>query len=66
MQSHAGGIQGQGLIRNDAHIMPALLGGIVHHKHMVGIDLAETKLIFVLGLFLKHRSFLNSHFISPQ
>ncbi|MPM62156.1 hypothetical protein SDC9_109022 [bioreactor metagenome] len=43
MKDHAGGIQGEGTVRHDARIMPALVRVIVHQKHVVRKGFAEHK-----------------------
>ena len=53
MQAHSGGRKGDIAVGNDAGIMPALAGIIVHHKHMVGKDMAESQLGLVLRLSLR-------------
>ena len=56
MEHHGSGVQRQGGIRHNAGIMPAFTGGIVHQEHMVGKNLAEAKLAFVLRLCLRFSS----------
>ena len=52
MEHHAGGIQLEGCIGDDACIVPALTLGVVHQEHMVGGDLAEAHLGGIDGLLL--------------
>ena len=52
VENHAGGIQGEGLIGDDAGVMPALVRRIVHDEHVVGENLAEAQLALVRGLGL--------------
>ena len=52
VEDDTGGIQREGLIGDDAGIIPALAGGVVHQEHVVGEDFAEAKLALVRGLFL--------------
>ena len=52
VENHAGRIQGEGLIGDDAGVMPALVRRIVHDEHVVGENLAEAQLALVRGLGL--------------
>ena len=52
MEDHAGRLQGEGLIGNDAGVMPALVGAVVHHEHVVRKDFAEAQFALVRGLGL--------------
>ena len=52
VEDHAGGVQGEGLIGDDAGVMPALVRGVVHDKHMIREDLAEAQLALVRGFGL--------------
>ena len=52
VQHGSGGVQLEGAVGHDARIVPALAGGIIHHKHVIGEDLAETELGLVLRLRL--------------
>ena len=53
MQDHRSRIHGEVTVGNDAGVMPAHTGFIVHEEHMVGKDPAETKGGFIRRLFLK-------------
>ena len=50
VEHHAGRVQGEGLIGDDAGIVPALTLGVVHQEHVVGEDLAKAQLGLVRGL----------------
>ncbi|MPM71257.1 hypothetical protein SDC9_118220 [bioreactor metagenome] len=52
MEHHGGRVKGDGSIRDDAGIVPALASGIVHDKHVVGKGLTKTQLGLVRGLCL--------------
>ena len=52
VEHHAGGIQGEGLIGDNAGVMPALVRRVVHDKHMIREDLAEAQLALVRRLGL--------------
>ena len=52
VENHAGRIQGEGLIGDDAGVMPALVRRIVHDEHVVGENLTEAQLALVRGLGL--------------
>jgi len=52
VKHHGGGIQGDGLIRYDAGIVPALALVIVHDEHMIGEHLAKPQLALIGRLCL--------------
>ena len=53
MEDHAGRIQGEGLIGDNAGVMPALVRVVVHYEHVVGKDLTKAQLALVGGLGLR-------------
>lgn len=52
VEHHAGRIHLEGLIGDDAGIVPALALGVVHQEHMIGEDLAKAQLALVGGFGL--------------
>ena len=62
VEHHGGGIQGDGAVGDDAPVVPALAGGIVHDEHVVGKGLAEHQRARV-GLGLEHRGPLHRIFL---
>ena len=52
VQDHAGGIHLEGLIGDDAGIVPALALGVVHQEHMIREVLAKAQLALVGGFGL--------------
>ena len=62
VEHHGGGLQGEGAVGHDAPVVPALAGGVVHDKHMVGKGLAEDQRVGI-GLRLEHRGALHGIFL---
>ena len=66
VQRDAGRLQRDRTIRNDAGVVPALSGVIVHDKHMIGIVLAKPQILFIRLLLGNCDSFhTNFHVLSP-
>ena len=50
MENGTSGIECDRAVGNDAGVVPALFGGVVHQKHMVGEILTEAEFI-IIGFF---------------
>ncbi len=68
VEHDAGRVQRERSIRDDAGIVPADTGVILHHEHMVRENVTETELALIGRLRLQRRRFFDldiQHFESP-
>ena len=60
VEDHGGGVEAEGAVGHDAGVMPALALRVIHHKHVIGKNLAEAQLGLVGGLRLRTGGFFNT------
>ena len=60
VEHHRGGVQLDLLVRHDARVVPALALGVIHHKHVIGEDVAEAQLLARRRLRLRRGGALNA------